>query len=128
MITFVPEPGTVLICDYDELGFKEPLMTKRRRVVVLQARFRAHQPLTLLVVPLSTTQPVVRRRWHYRIPAGRHSYLSATEDVYAKGDMVGPVPVTALDRIRTSVGWEAPVLPREELSAIQGAVRQAIGI
>lgn len=128
MIRFVPEPGTVLVCDYQGLGFHEPLMTKTRPVVVLQRRVRDHWPSTILVVPLSTTRPDLLRPWHHRIPAGRYAYLSVSDDVFVKGDMVGAVPVEALDRLRIGGKWAAPVMPREEYGRIQTAVREAMAL
>ncbi len=128
MITFIPKPGTVLVCDYVSLGFNEPLMTKARRVVVTQRRVRGHWPSTILVVHLSTTRPDLMRRWHHTIPAGRYAYLSAEKDIFVKGDMVGAVPISALDRLRLDGGWIAPRLPREEYAAIQMAIREAMAL
>ena len=128
MITFVPHPGTVLVCDFDALGFREPMMRKKRRVVVVQRRVRDHRPTTILVVPLSTTPPLLGRPWHHRIPAGKYGYLSATQDVFVKGDMVCAVPISALDRLNLNGAWIAPALPPIEYLAIQNAVREAMAI
>ncbi len=58
-ITFVPDPGDVLMCDFTT-GFQPPEMVKVRKVVVLSPRSRTAMPDTLLVVPLSKTAPVPR--------------------------------------------------------------------
>lgn len=128
MITFVPEPGTVLMCDFDSIGFLAPMMTKKRPVVVLQRRIRTHMPQTILVVPLSTTPPRELRIWHHQIPAARYPFLSANGTVFVKADMVYAVPTSCLDRLKTRKGWEAPVLPREEFAAVQAAVREALAL
>lgn len=128
MISFVPQPGTVLMCDFASIGFQEPMMTKRRHVVVMQRRLRDYKPSTVLVVPLSVTAPKARRLWHHEIPAARYSFLSATDPVYVKGDMVYAVPLSSLDRLKIKGRWEAPVLPREEFAAVQTAVREALAL
>lgn len=53
-IHFHPDPGTVLICDFN--GFKAPEMVKRRPVIVISPRFRQRAGLCT-VVPLSLTKP-----------------------------------------------------------------------
>jgi len=116
------------MCDFEAIGFQEPMMTKKRPVVVLQRRLRTHNPQTILVVPLSTTPPNPVRVWHHQIPAARYLFLSASDSIYVKGDMVYAVPVSCLDRLRTNRGWEAPVLPREEFAAVQTAVREALAL
>jgi uncharacterized protein YifN (PemK superfamily) len=116
------------MCDFDSIGFQAPMMTKKRRVVVMQRRLRTHSPQTILVVPLSTTPPPPARVWHHEIPAGRYSFLSVSDSVYVKGDMVYAVPVSSLDRLQVKGTWEAPVLPREEFAAVQNAVREALAL
>jgi len=54
-ITFVPDSGDVLMCDF--IGFIAPEMTKVRRVIVLSPRSRDVFPGTYLVVPVSKTPP-----------------------------------------------------------------------
>jgi uncharacterized protein YifN (PemK superfamily) len=57
-LTYHPETGTILICDYNlGGGFIEPEMVKRRPVVVISPRFR-HRDWLCTVVPLSTTHQV----------------------------------------------------------------------
>ncbi len=65
-ITFVPNAGDVLMCDFTT-GFQPPEMVKVRKVVVLSARSRKTMPNTYLVVPLSKTVPAPPEGCHYRV-------------------------------------------------------------
>jgi mRNA interferase MazF len=53
-LLFHPEPGTILICDYE--GFRVPEMVKRRPVITISPRLK-HRGQLVTVVPLSTTAP-----------------------------------------------------------------------
>jgi mRNA interferase MazF len=55
-ITFIPDAGDVLMCDFST-GFVPPEMVKTRRVIVLSPRNRARIPGTYIVVPISKTAP-----------------------------------------------------------------------
>lgn len=63
-LRFHPDPGTVVICDFD--GLKQPEMTKRRPVVVISPRFRNRDDLCA-VVPLSTTDPRKVCPYHHQL-------------------------------------------------------------
>src|ERR1700730_19288920 len=79
--SFHPRKRTILICDFDRIGFVQPEMTKRRRVVVL----RTFGPIAL-IVPLSATVPRSIRPYHTFIEA--RPYASLTTSVVATGTMV----------------------------------------
>jgi uncharacterized protein YifN (PemK superfamily) len=91
--TFHVKKRMVLICDFDAVGFKQPEMTKRRRVVVL----RVFGPIAL-IVPLSATEPHRIQRHHVHIFA--LPYASLTADVWAKCSMLTHVSVDRLNRVR----------------------------
>jgi mRNA interferase MazF len=97
-ITFVPDAGDVLICDFD--GFKAPEMTKVRRVVVLSPRSRVTFPGTYLVVPISKTPPSRPEPHHCEFKPRSYHFFDQTESVWAKADMVCCVAAHRLDRVK----------------------------
>jgi mRNA interferase MazF len=56
-LTFHPDAGTIVICDYST-GFQPPEMVKVRPVVVVSPRRRGSQLVT--VVPISRGKPNTR--------------------------------------------------------------------
>jgi PemK-like, MazF-like toxin of type II toxin-antitoxin system len=65
-LSFVPHPGSIVICDFN--GHVQPEMVKMRRVVVVSPirSFRNRTDATVIVVPLSEVQPLPVRPWHPR--------------------------------------------------------------
>ena len=63
-ITFHPNPGTVLICDFN--GLIIPEMVKTRPVVVISPRLR-HRTGLCTIIPLSTTPPDPKMPWHWTL-------------------------------------------------------------
>ena len=63
-IEFHPQPGTILICDFD--GLRDPEMIKRRPVVTISPRLRNRGRL-VSVVPFSTTPPFVACDYHHKL-------------------------------------------------------------
>lgn len=63
-ISFHPDQGSILICDF--YGTTHPEMQKRRPVVVMCPRFRARSNLCT-VVPFSTTPPNPVEAYHIRL-------------------------------------------------------------
>jgi uncharacterized protein YifN (PemK superfamily) len=131
-LTFHPEPGTVLMCDFNT-GFRPPEMVKVRPVVVLSPRRRRWYGLAT-VVPLSTTPPVPVEPVHHRLdPASLPGRLSARE-TWAKCDMLYTVSLERLDRVR--IGKEpsgrrlyvAERITASDLAAIQRCVEIALGL
>lgn len=119
-ITFFPTPGMVLMCDYGAGGFVPPEMVKRRRVVIMSPAFeKGHAPI-VLVVPISSTPPVLERAVHVRIDPGQYTFLHETAPVWVKADMISHVSFTRLDRIR--------VLIRPDFERVQAAVIHALGM
>src|SRR5450432_2925614 len=97
-ITFVPDAGDVLMCDFT--GFIKPEMTKVRRVVILSPRSRVSFPGTYLVVPISRTPPSSPEPYHCEFKARSYQFFDQVESVWAKANMVTCVASHRLDRVR----------------------------
>lgn len=96
-ITFVPDAGDVLMCDFK--GLQPPEIHKRRRVIVLSPRSRDHIPSTFLVVPISKTSPATPRSCHCEFKPRSYHFFDPAESVWALGDMVIHVASWRLDRM-----------------------------
>jgi mRNA-degrading endonuclease toxin of MazEF toxin-antitoxin module len=81
-ITFVPDAGDVLMCDF--IGFIAPEMTKVRRVIVLSPRSRDVIPGTYLVVPVSKTPPSRPEPHHHEFPPRGYDFFDHGQSVWAK--------------------------------------------
>ena len=123
MLTFVPIPGTVLVCHYD-LFSQTPLMTKSRPVVVLQPTLKTTWPRTLVVAPFSTLRPVPIEPWHYEIHEGQYRFLRRC---WLKADQIGAVPFDALDRLLVAGRWIAPSLLSRDYYGVCRAVLALFG-
>lgn len=64
-LTFVPNKGTLLMCNFTT-GFQPPEMVKIRPVIVISPR-RRDNAQTCIVVPLSTQKPTKIKPWHINI-------------------------------------------------------------
>ena len=131
-LMFHPEPGTVLMCNFDT-GFRPPEMVKVRPVVVLSPRRRRGSALTT-VVPLSTTPPNPVEPFHYRLNSVSLPGRLAARETWAKCDMLYTVSLERLDRVR--IGKEpggrrrytAQKIEPADLAAIQRCVAIALGL
>jgi uncharacterized protein YifN (PemK superfamily) len=83
-ITFTPEPGMILMCDFSS-GSIPPEMNKVRHVVVVSPRRRRHSG-SCLIVPMSTVAPNPVELYHYRIRADAYSFFKRGTDIWAKCD------------------------------------------
>jgi mRNA interferase MazF len=124
-LSFVPRPGSVVVCDF--AGYVRPEMIKKRRVVVLSPvrAFSKIGDVTVVVVPLSELEPRPILPWHHQIVGGRYA---GVKPCWAKGDLVSHVGLVRLDRVFHSGTWTVPVVDRNDLVAIRAAVVHAIGI
>lgn len=68
-LSFHPNPGTILVCNY-ETGFVAPEMIKTRLVVVVTPRLRRRDGLCT-VVPLSMSPPEPIEQYHCQITLER---------------------------------------------------------
>ena len=133
-ITFVPDAGDVLMCDFT--GFIPPEMTKLRKVVVLSPRSRVSFPGTYLVAPLSKTPLSTPEPFHFEFPPRSYVFLDPIEPVWAKTNMVTCVAAVRLDRVKLNGRYTAAKIRREDLlrvrvwtieSQTEVAVRMALG-
>ncbi len=132
-ITFHPQPGMVLICDFST-GFRAPEIVKRRPVVVISPRTRRKTQLCI-VVPLITTPPVpVELHHHCLDPASLPAPL-ATRQTWAKCDMLMTVSLVRLDRVKMGKDpatgkriYASGTVTPSDLKAIQIAVLSALGL
>ena len=125
-ITFVPDAGDVLICDFT--GFVAPEMTKTRRVIVLSPRSRRIIPRTYLVVPVSRTVPVPREPCHHEFHAKSYPFFDQTQSVWVKADMVTCVAAHRLDRVKILGRFARCSLLKEDLNAVRRRVLFALGL
>lgn len=129
---FHPNPGTLLICDFDT-GFRPPEMVKKRPVVVISPRFRRKRAL-YTVVPLSTTVPDPVEAFHHRMDARSLPGGLATRETWAKCDMIATVSLERLDRVligRDPAGkriYVADPVAADDLAAIRRGVMIALGL
>jgi mRNA interferase MazF len=124
-ITFTPEPGMILMCDFRS-GSVPPEMNKIRHVVVVSPR-RRRRSGSCLVVPMSTVAPNPVEPYHHRIPADRYSFFKPRTDVWAKCDLVTHVSFVRLDRVFDAGRYASPSLSPEDFSAIRRGVWEALG-
>ncbi|SRR5260370_482253 len=93
-ITFAPDHGQILMCDFTS-GFMRPEMQKIRHCVVVSPKKHTG---TCLVVPLSLDPPNVIEGWHYRFPQNAYPCMVQNTDIWAKGDMLTHAAFPRLDR------------------------------
>ena len=132
-ITFAPDRGSILICDFDRATVP-PEMAKVRRVVVVSPTTRNHRhgigPGLALVVPFSATAPHTIEPCDVSIPAG--AYRSLTMLVWAKCGAVTLVSHDRLDRVRIyRSGKPAFIVERltgTDLMRVEAGLRYALGL
>lgn len=131
-IQFHPEPGTILICDFN--GMKAPEMVKRRPVIVISPRFKTRDRLCT-VVPMSTLEPKKVQSFHYRlhtIPPLPEPYTSASH--WVKADMLYTVSFDRLQLMTTGKDangkriYDQRVVDDADLTKIRSAVLHGIGL
>lgn len=125
-IQFIPDPGTVLICDYTT-GFMLPEMVKPRRVVVVSPKWINNRGICT-VVPFSTSAPIPELPIHVRFEAGSYFFLSQDVACWAKCDMHAAVSLKRLDRLRLGSQFHAPKIYQHDLQRIRQGLLYAIGI
>jgi len=116
VLTFVPIPGTVLVCHYD-LFSQTPLMTKSRPVVVLQPTLKTTWPRTLVVAPFNTLRPVPIESWHYEIHEGQYRFLRRF-DAPADPSIVAGVPPSRLAAMANSANATTTYLLKKNVPQV----------
>lgn len=126
-ITFTPQLGMVLMCDFGPNSMP-PEMSKIRQVVVVSPRRKRGSGWgSCIVVPFSTVAPNPTEPYHYCIQANKYRFFRKDTEVWAKGDMATHVSFGRLDRVFCDGRYASPLLNPEDLSAIQKLVWEAMG-
>ncbi|MCA3598874.1 MAG: type II toxin-antitoxin system PemK/MazF family toxin [Methylobacterium sp.] len=133
-LMYHPQPGEILLCNYDT-GFLAPEMTKRRPIVVVSPRLRRRDNL-LTVVPLSTTEPQPLEAHQCEIILTQPLPAPFNEPrMWAKCDMIATVAHQRLDRFRAgrrqgAVGrtYVSGRVDSAQLIAIRKAILCGIGL
>ncbi|MBV5339868.1 MAG: type II toxin-antitoxin system PemK/MazF family toxin [Deltaproteobacteria bacterium] len=130
-ISFHPDHGSILMCDFNT-GFTPPEVIKKRPVVVISPRRNNFQVCT--VIPLSRTSPNPIEKHHHRLdPASLPKSLSG-RDSWAKCDMIMTVSLSRLDRIQDGRGpggvrkYTTGKLTPEDFRAVRIGILYAIGL
>jgi mRNA interferase MazF len=126
-ITFVPDQGQILMCEFDDPAFVRPEMQKVRQCVVVSPRYRRHTGCCI-IVPISTVPPLPIERYHYQLPNGVYDCLDPKEPLWIKGDMVTHAAFRRLDRPFENGRRARIVVNPEHLKCIQHAIVAAIGL
>lgn len=126
--------GTILLCDYDLGGFREPEMVKRRPAIIISPRLPYRDGLCT-VVPLSGSPPKHEVPYQCRIEMDQplpdpFPYKA----FWAKADMLATVGFGRLDMFRTGRDQEGkrkylqPKLNTENIQRVRQAVLSALGM
>jgi uncharacterized protein YifN (PemK superfamily) len=121
-ITFPPDHGQILMCDFTS-GFVRPEMQKIRHCIVVSPKRHTG---TCLIVPLSTQPPKPVESWHYLIPRHIYACIECGTDVWAKGDMVTHAAFERLSRPLENHREVRRVLQPEHLKEILKTLVHAI--
>lgn len=129
-IRFVPQPGLILICDYDAARI-HPEMNKRRRVVVVSPRSYNHRhgegPGRCIVIPFSASEPKFLMPSIVMFPAG--SYRSLTRTSWAICESIMAVSHNRLDRVWAGQGQSLNErISDEDMKRLRIAISHAIGL
>ena len=129
-ISFHPEPGAILICDYTT-GFVPPEMVKKRLCVVITPRLRRRDGLCT-VVPLSASEPKPVCDYHFAVELEREVPGWSGTLKWAKCDMFGTVSHGRLSPIGVGRGENGkrkyiyPKVTAEQLRGIRCGVLCAL--
>lgn len=134
MIAHVPAPGDVLMCEFgpDPRSIIAPgVMTGPLAVPPEIYKFRPVAVLSTfgkisIVVPFSTSQPKILRRYHVHIPSGSYGFLSKSNDSWLKADLIEAVSHTRLDRILIHGTHGRANLTKDHLKELRAACLNAL--
>lgn len=104
-----------------------PTVTGVRRVVVVSPRDRSHRARTVVVLPLSLSVPLEVKPFHYEL-IDVYAFLSATNPVWIKGDMVGHVSTGRLTPFHVDGSATRCKLSDADFAGVRRAVAAAVGI
>lgn len=128
-ISFVPQRGQILICDFN-MAYVPPEMRKKRRAVVVSPRsYNARHgqgPGRCVVVPFSATPPKYPKPSQVPFPVGR--YQSLTVDTWAYCDAVMTVSHDRLDRVALGSRFLSEAISSADMARIEEGLRHAVGL
>lgn len=128
-ITFVPQRGQILMCDFD-MARVPPEMPKVRRIVVVSPRsYNARHgqgPGRCLVVPFSASPPSPVSAADVPFAAG--SYQSLAVPTWAICSAVGSMSHTRLDRVAVGQRFLSESLSPQDLARVEDGLRHALGL
>lgn len=127
------KPKTILLCDYDQVGFRPPEMIKRRPVVVLVGSLSGRAGLHT-VIPLSGTPSNAKQHYHCKIELAQALPAPFDETTWwVKADMIATLSMNRLDLFRTGRDQygQRKYLPDlkvsdDQFATIQAAVARAL--
>lgn len=135
-ITFTPNAGDVLMCDFgpdpqDPATYPlaagpvsvAPEMIKRRHVLVLAANHRM-----IIVAPFSTVPPPRIRNFHFYIPADTYPFFAAGADNWLKADLATAVSRDRLDRVFYAGRYQSAVVSAEDLKSCRACVLHGLSL
>lgn len=128
-ITFVPQRGQILMCDFD-MARVPPEMRKVRRAVVVSRRAynRRHgsRPGTCTVVPISASQPQDGLPSDVSLAPG--IYRSLQVPTWAICSHIDTVSHDRLDRVAYRSGFLSEHMSPADMARIEAALRQVQGL
>ena len=124
MISFVPERGHLLLCDFD-MATVAPEMRKKRRVVVISPRSH-NRAGRCVVVPFSATQPYEMTAAYVFFDAG--PYRSLSVPTWAICNAISHVSFERLDRVRVARNFLAEMMSTDDLARVAQGLRHALGM
>lgn len=131
-ISYHPEQGTIVICDFK--GLVAPEMVKRRPAVVISPRLRNRTNLCT-IVPLSTTNPNPIATYHHKLhvdPVLPHPFTSPFH--WVKADMVYTVAFHRLylpfdgKNAQGQRNYDVRVIDKADLIKIQQCMLHGLGL
>ena len=133
MLKYHPEPGKILMCNFDKLGLQEPEMTKIRPALVVSPRLKRRNNL-LAVVALSTTDPIEIMPYHCKLEFDQR--LPEPWDspaMWVKADMIYTVRFERLDLIRAKrknghLAYITKEINPEQLKAVRKSILNGLGL
>ena len=133
-LKFFPLPGTILRCDFH--GFKVPEMVKSRPVIALSPKIQNIHRSTIIIVPLSTTEPKPLHKYNLKVTLPGEKIPDGIErECWLKGDMLYSLSIERLDlyhfgrdKLTGKRSYYTEKFSGEDLFNIRKAVSHAIGI
>lgn len=133
-LKFHPEPGTILMCDFQ--NFRQPEMVKIRPVVVVSPRMKRCSGLCT-VVAISTQEPSIREQYHLPIEPHLMPPLPKfqAKPSWLKGDMIYRVSFDRLNLIQLDKdlvtgrrNYFKDVIDRQTMNMVYGCIMSSLNL